>query len=237
MSEQVLYRAVFIRHGQSEWNKRNLFTGWTDVDLSPEGEEEARQAGRSLRENSYLFDLAFTSTLKRAIDTLHLVLKEMDLLWIPEEKAWQLNERHYGALQGLNKAETAAKYGDEQVQIWRRSYDVRPPALEADDRRAPAFDPRYSNLEAQQLPLTESLQDTEFRVLEYWHAEIAPAILSGKRIIVAAHGNSLRALIKYLNYVSPAEIMSFEIPTGVPLVYEFGADLKPLRHYYLKAKQ
>lgn len=236
MTKQAIHTAVFIRHGQSEWNKRNLFTGWTDVDLSPEGAEEARQAGQSLRENAYLFDIAFTSTLKRAINTLHLVLNELDLLWIPECKAWQLNERHYGALQGLNKAETAAKYGDEQVQIWRRSYDIRPPALEADDNRAPAFDPRYKDLEPQQLPLSESLQDTELRVLEYWHAEIAPAIMSGKRIIVAAHGNSLRALIKYLNNVSSADIMSFEIPTGVPLVYEFAADLEPLRHYYLKQK-
>ena len=236
MTKQAIHTAVFIRHGQSEWNKRNLFTGWTDVDLSPEGSEEARQAGQSLRENAYLFDIAFTSTLKRAINTLHLVLNELDLLWIPECKAWQLNERHYGALQGLNKAETAAKYGDEQVQIWRRSYDIRPPALEADDNRAPAFDPRYKDLEPQQLPLSESLQDTELRVLEYWHAEIAPAIMSGKRIIVAAHGNSLRALIKYLNNVSSADIMSFEIPTGVPLVYEFAADLEPLRHYYLKQK-
>ena len=236
MTKQAIHTAVFIRHGQSEWNKRNLFTGWTDVDLSPEGAEEARQAGQGLRENAYLFDIAFTSTLKRAINTLHLVLNELDLLWIPECKAWQLNERHYGALQGLNKAETAAKYGDEQVQIWRRSYDIRPPALEADDNRAPAFDPRYKDLEPQQLPLSESLQDTELRVLEYWHAEIAPAIMSGKRIIVAAHGNSLRALIKYLNNVSSADIMSFEIPTGVPLVYEFAADLEPLRHYYLKQK-
>ena len=233
MTEQAVFKAVFIRHGQSDWNKRNLFTGWTDVDLSPEGEAEARRAGCILRENNYQFDLAFTSTLKRAINTLHLVLGELDRLWIPEHKAWQLNERHYGALQGLNKAETAAKYGDEQVHIWRRSYDIQPPALEADDERAPLSDPRYSKLAPQELPLTESLRDTEARVLKYWHSELAPAISSGQRIIVAAHGNSLRALIKYLNDVSPSEIMSFEIPTGVPLVYEFAANLKPLRHYYL----
>ncbi|WP_346353220.1 2,3-diphosphoglycerate-dependent phosphoglycerate mutase [Azotosporobacter soli] len=231
------YKAVFIRHGQSDWNKRNLFTGWTDVELSPEGEAEARRAGLLLKAQGYAFDLAFTSTLKRAINTLHLVLGELDQLWIPEYKAWQLNERHYGALQGLNKAETAAKYGDEQVKIWRRSYDIQPPPLAPDDSRAPGLDPRYRALSPAALPLSESLKDTEARVLDYWQKTIAPAILEGQRIIIAAHGNSLRALVKHLNQVAPADIMSFEIPTGVPLVYEFDADLKPLRHYYLTADE
>lgn len=233
MTDSATYKAVFIRHGQSDWNRRNLFTGWTDVELSPDGEDEARRAGRLLKTCGYRFDLAFTSTLKRAINTLHLVLDELDQLWIPEHKSWRLNERHYGALQGLNKAETADKYGDDQVRIWRRSYDIQPPALAADDDRAPALDPRYQQLAPDQLPLTESLKDTEARALVYWHEAIAPAIRSGQRVIVAAHGNSLRSLVKYLNNVPPAEIMSFEIPTGVPLVYEFDADLKPLRHYYL----
>lgn len=233
MTDSATYKAVFIRHGQSDWNRRNLFTGWTDVELSPDGEDEARRAGRLLKACGYRFDLAFTSTLKRAINTLHLVLDELDQLWIPEHKSWRLNERHYGALQGLNKAETAAKYGDEQVRVWRRSYDIQPPALASDDDRAPALDPRYQQLTPDQLPLTESLKDTEARALVYWHESIAPAIRSGQRVIVAAHGNSLRSLVKYLNNVPPAEIMSFEIPTGVPLVYEFDADLKPLRHYYL----
>jgi len=224
---------VLLRHGESTWNKENRFTGWTDVDLSDRGREEARAAGRLLREGGYVFDTAFTSVLKRAIRTLWIALDELDLMWIPVTKSWRLNERHYGALQGLNKAETAAKHGDAQIKIWRRSYDIPPPALTIDDERYPSRDPRYRGLEATQLPLTESLKDTVDRFLPYWHESIAPAIRSGKRVIIAAHGNSLRALVKYLDGVSEAEIVELNIPTGIPLVYELNDDLTPIRHYYL----
>jgi 2,3-bisphosphoglycerate-dependent phosphoglycerate mutase len=224
---------VLLRHGESTWNKENRFTGWTDVDLSDRGREEARAAGRLLREGGYVFDTAFTSVLKRAIRTLWIALDELDLMWIPVTKSWRLNERHYGALQGLNKAETAAKHGDAQIKIWRRSYDIPPPALTIDDERYPSRDPRYRGLDATQLPLTESLKDTVDRFLPYWHESIAPAIRSGKRVIIAAHGNSLRALVKYLDGVSEAEIVELNIPTGIPLVYELNDDLTPIRHYYL----
>jgi 2,3-bisphosphoglycerate-dependent phosphoglycerate mutase len=224
---------VLLRHGESTWNKENRFTGWTDVDLSERGREEARAAGQLLRDGGYVFDMAFTSVLKRAIRTLWTALDELDLMWIPVTKSWRLNERHYGALQGLNKAETAAKHGDAQIKIWRRSYDIPPPALTIDDERYPAHDPRYRGLDATQLPLTESLKDTVDRFLPYWHESIAPAIRSGKRVIIAAHGNSLRALVKYLDGVSEAEIVELNIPTGIPLVYELNDDLTPIRHYYL----
>jgi 2,3-bisphosphoglycerate-dependent phosphoglycerate mutase len=224
---------VLLRHGESTWNKENRFTGWTDVDLSDRGREEASAAGRLLREGGYVFDMAFTSVLKRAIRTLWIALDELDLMWIPVTKSWRLNERHYGALQGLNKAETAAKHGDAQIKIWRRSYDIPPPALTIDDERYPSRDPRYRGLDATQLPLTESLKDTVDRFLPYWHESIAPAIRSGKRVIIAAHGNSLRALVKYLDGVSEAQIVELNIPTGIPLVYELNDDLTPIRHYYL----
>jgi 2,3-bisphosphoglycerate-dependent phosphoglycerate mutase len=224
---------VLLRHGESTWNKENRFTGWTDVDLSDRGREEARAAGRLLREGGYVFDMAFTSVLKRAIRTLWIALDELDLMWIPVTKSWRLNERHYGALQGLNKAETAAKHGDAQIKIWRRSYDIPPPALTIDDERYPSRDPRYRGLDATQLPLTESLKDTVDRFLPYWHESIAPAIRSGKRVIIAAHGNSLRALVKYLDGVSEAEIVELNIPTGIPLVYELNDDLTSIRRYYL----
>jgi 2,3-bisphosphoglycerate-dependent phosphoglycerate mutase len=231
--EAHMYKVVLLRHGESEWNKTNRFTGWTDVDLTEKGVEEAKQAGRLLKAEGYDFDLAFSSVLKRAIRTLWLALDEMDLLWLPVERSWRLNERHYGALQGLNKAETAAEFGDEQVKIWRRSYDVPPPALEPGDPRHPSHDRRYADLSPEELPLTECLKDTVARFLPYWHGAIAPAILSGKRVIVAAHGNSIRALVKYLDNVSDADIVELNIPTGVPLVYELDADLKPIRSYYL----
>jgi len=224
---------VLLRHGESTWNKENRFTGWTDVDLSDRGREEARAAGRLLRDGGYTFDLAFTSVLKRAIRTLWTALDELDLMWIPVTKDWRLNERHYGALQGLNKAETAAKHGDAQIKIWRRSYDVPPPALTPDDDRRPSRDPRYAGLDPRVLPLTESLKDTVARFLPYWHESIAPAIRSGKRVIIAAHGNSLRALVKYLDDVPDADIVELNIPTGIPLVYELNDDLTPIRHYYL----
>ena len=224
---------VLLRHGESTWNRENRFTGWTDVDLSDRGRDEARAAGRLLKEGGYAFDLAFTSVLKRAIRTLGIALDELDLLWIPVTKHWRLNERHYGALQGLNKAETAAKHGDAQIKIWRRSYDIPPPALTPDDERYPSRDPRYSALDAKQLPLTESLKDTVDRFLPCWHESIAPAIRLKKRVIIAAHGNSLRALVKYLDNVSEAEIVELNIPTGIPLVYELNDDLTPIRHYYL----
>lgn len=228
-----MYKVVLLRHGESEWNKTNRFTGWTDVDLTEKGIEEAKQAGRLLKAEGYDFDLAFTSVLKRAIRTLWLALDEMDLLWLPVERSWRLNERHYGALQGLNKAETAAEFGDEQVKIWRRSYDVPPPPLEPGDPRHPSHDRRYADLSPEELPLTECLKDTVARFLPYWHSDIAPAILAGKRVIVAAHGNSIRALVKYLDNISDADIVELNIPTGVPLVYELDADLKPVRSYYL----
>jgi 2,3-bisphosphoglycerate-dependent phosphoglycerate mutase len=226
-------KLVLIRHGQSTWNLENRFTGWTDVDLSENGLKEARQAGRILRKNGYKFEIAFTSVLKRAIRTLWIALDEMDIMWIPVNKSWHLNERHYGALQGLNKSETAAKYGDEQVHIWRRSVDVRPPALEKSDKRYEASDPKYSELSEDEFPLTENLEDTEKRVLKYWHEAIAPEIKSKKRVIISAHGNSIRALVRYLDDIPGDGIVSLNIPTGVPLVYELDDNLNPIRHYYL----
>jgi 2,3-bisphosphoglycerate-dependent phosphoglycerate mutase len=228
-----MYKLVLVRHGQSTWNLENRFTGWTDVGLTDLGKSEAHEAGKLLREDGYIFDVAYTSVLRRAIQTLWVVLEEMNLEWIPVEKAWQLNERHYGSLQGLNKAEMAEKFGEAQVKIWRRSYDVPPPALELDDQRHPRFDPRYASLTPEQLPATESLKLTLDRVLPYWHSTLAPAVKSGKRVIVAAHGNSIRAMVKYLDNISDAEITELNIPTGLPLVYELDEDLKPIRHYYL----
>lgn len=228
-----MYKLVLLRHGESTWNKENRFTGWTDVDLSDKGVEEAREAARVLKEQGYGFDVAFTSVLKRAIRTLWIVMDEMDLMWIPVIRDWRLNERHYGALQGLNKSETAEKFGEEQVQIWRRSYDTRPPALEETDPRNPAEDPRYAELSEEQIPLTECLKDTVARFLPCWHQVIAPAVRSGKRVIIAAHGNSLRALVKYLDNIPDEVIPGLNIPTGMPLVYELDEDLKPLRSDYL----
>ena len=228
-----VYRVVLIRHGESTWNRENRFTGWTDVDLTEQGRAEAKLAGQVLKAEGFAFDLAFTSVLKRAIRTLWLVLDELDLMWIPIEHSWRLNERHYGALQGLNKAETAAKYGDAQVKIWRRSYDTPPPAIETDDERYPGRDPRYSNLPESNLPRTECLKDTVARMLPYWHEAISPAIIADKRVIVAAHGNSLRALVKHLDLVSDEDILELNIPTGIPLVYELDGEMKPIRHYYL----
>lgn len=228
-----MYKLVLIRHGESVWNKANLFTGWTDVDLSEKGIAEAHQAGKTLREEGYIFDVAFTSVLKRAIWTLWIVLDKMDLMWIPVHRSWRLNERHYGALQGLNKAETATKLGAKRVHLWRRSYDVRPPALEESDERYPGHDPRYKDLDAQDIPLTECLKDTVTRFLPCWHKTIAPTIREGKRVVIAAHGNSLRALVKYLDNLSDDEIIRLNIPTGIPLIYELDEDLKPIRHYYL----
>lgn len=228
-----MYKVVLLRHGESEWNKENRFTGWTDVDLSEKGVAEAHRAGRELKKGGFAFDLAFTSTLKRAIRTLWIAEDEMDLMWIPVRFDWRLNERHYGALQGLNKAETAKKFGEEQVKIWRRSYDTPPPALTPEDPRSPKNDPRYASLKEDEIPLTECLKDTVARFLPAWHEEIAPAIKSGKRVIIAAHGNSLRALVKYLDNISDDDIVGLNIPTGVPLVYELNSDLKPIKHYYL----
>ena len=228
-----MYKLVLLRHGESDWNRENRFTGWTDVDLSARGVEEARAAGRLLKAEGWGFDLAFTSVLRRAIRTLWLALEEMELHWIPVEKSWRLNERHYGALQGLNKAETAARFGEAQVLAWRRSYDVPPPALEAGDPRNAAGDPRYAELTAAQLPLTECLKDTVARVIPYWNDAIAQAIRAGRRVLVAAHGNSLRALVKHLDGITDADIVGLNIPTGIPLVYELDAALRPLKHYYL----
>jgi 2,3-bisphosphoglycerate-dependent phosphoglycerate mutase len=228
-----MYRVVLLRHGESDWNRENRFTGWTDVDLSDKGRAEARAAGEILKAEGFSFDRAYTSVLKRAIRTLWIVLDEMDLMWIPVERSWRLNERHYGALQGLDKAETAAKFGDAQVKIWRRSYDTRPPALEPDDPRFPGTDPRYRNLSPAELPLTECLKDTVARFLPYWHGTIAPAIKAAQRVLVAAHGNSIRALVKYLDDVSEQDIVELNIPTGVPLVYDLDAELRPLGHHYL----
>lgn len=228
-----MYKVVLLRHGESIWNKENRFTGWTDVDLSEKGIEEAHRAGQLLREKGFVFDLAFTSLLKRAIRTLWITLDEMDLMWLPVMNSWRLNERHYGALQGLNKSETASKYGEQQVHVWRRSYDVRPPALDPSDSRNPAMDPRYVSLKKEELPLTECLKDTVARFLPYWHDAIAPAIRSGRRTIIAAHGNSLRALVKYLDNVSDQAIIELNIPTGIPLVYELDEQLRPLNSYYL----
>jgi 2,3-bisphosphoglycerate-dependent phosphoglycerate mutase len=226
-------KLVLLRHGESTWNLENRFTGWTDVDLTPKGMEEAHTAGRLLREDGYTFDVAYTSLLKRAIRTLWISLDEMDLMWIPVHRSWRLNERHYGALQGLNKAETAAKYGDEQVLVWRRSYATPPPALTPDDPRHPGHDRRYAGLSPSELPLAESLQDTVARFLPYWHESIVPDVRAGRRVVIAAHGNSLRALVKHLDGISEEEIVGLNIPTGIPLVYELDDDLAPIRHYYL----
>jgi 2,3-bisphosphoglycerate-dependent phosphoglycerate mutase len=228
-----MIKLVLLRHGESIWNKENLFTGWTDVDLSDQGKVEARHAGELLKAEGYTFDVAFTSVLKRAIRTLWIALDKLDLMWIPVEHSWRLNERHYGALQGLNKAQTAAKYGDDQVLVWRRSYDEPPPALEKSDPRYPGADPRYRGLSSSELPLTECLKDTVARFLPYWHDTIVPAIRAGKKVIITAHGNSLRALVKHLDGVSDQDIVGLNIPTGVPLVYELDPELKPIRHYYL----
>ena len=224
---------VLLRHGESTWNLENRFTGWTDVDLTPKGVTEAHEAGRLLREGGYTFDLCFTSVLKRAIRTLWIVLDDMDLVWVTVHKSWRLNERHYGALQGLNKAETAAQYGEKQVLVWRRSYSDPPPLLTADDPRFPGHDRRYADVPREHLPLTESLKDTVARFLPYWHERIAPEVRAGRRVVIAAHGNSLRALVKYLDGVSEEEIVGLNIPTGIPLVYELEDDLRPIRHYYL----
>ncbi len=228
-----MYRVVLLRHGESLWNKENLFTGWTDVDLSEQGRQEAQDAGRVLKQQGYSFNVAYTSVLKRAIRTLWMALDEMDLMWIPVIRDWRLNERHYGALQGLNKAETAATYGEEQVKVWRRSYDIRPPSLEESDPRYPGHDPRYKDLTKSQLPLTECLKDTVARFLPCWNDVIAPEVRSGSRVLITAHGNSLRALIKYLDNIPDAEIPELNVPTGMPLVYELDNDLKPLNRYYL----
>ncbi len=228
-----MYKLVLLRHGESTWNKENRFTGWTDVDLSPKGIEEARDGARQLAKDGFTFDFAFTSVLKRAIRTLWITLDEMDLMWVPVVRSWRLNERHYGALQGLNKAETAAKFGDEQVLIWRRSYDIQPPALEPSDERFPGNDPRYRTLTKEQLPLTECLKDTVARVMPFWHETIAPTIKSGQRVLIAAHGNSIRAMIKYFDNVTESEIVGLNVPTGMPLVYELDPQLRPIKSYYL----
>lgn len=230
---EAKFKLVLVRHGQSTWNLENRFTGWTDVDLTKQGNQEAITGGQILREKGFTFDIAYTSVLKRAIRTLDIIQEEMELDWIPVVRAWQLNERHYGALQGLNKAEMAAKFGEEQVQIWRRSFDVPPPALELNDERHPRFDRRYADLSPTQLPATESLKITLERVLPYWHSTLAPLIKSGKRVLIAAHGNSIRAMVKYLDNISDKEIPELNIPTGIPLVYELEANLKPVTHYYL----
>lgn len=228
-----MYKIVLLRHGESAWNKENRFTGWTDVDLTEKGEEEARTAGKLMKEAGFEFDIAYTSVLTRAVRTLWIALQEMEQVWIPVVNSWRLNERHYGALQGLNKAETAKKYGDEQVHIWRRSYDTRPPALTKDDERYPGHDRRYKELTSSELPLTECLKDTVARFLPYWFDTIVPSIKSGKNILIVAHGNSLRALVKHLDSVSDDDIVELNIPTGVPLVYELDDDLKPMKSYYL----
>jgi 2,3-bisphosphoglycerate-dependent phosphoglycerate mutase len=227
------YTLVLVRHGQSTWNLDNRFTGWTDVGLTEQGVQEAHDGGRLLREGGYTFDIAYTSVLKRAIKTLWIIMEEMELEWLPVVRAWQLNERHYGALQGLNKAEMAVKFGEEQVKIWRRSYDTPPPALEQDDPRHPRFDRRYSGLTPEELPASECLKDTVNRMLPYWHSTIAPDVKAGKRVLVAAHGNSLRALVKYLDNISDQEIVGLNIPTGIPLVYQLDEDLKPIKSFYL----
>jgi len=228
-----MYKVVLLRHGESQWNLENRFTGWTDVDLTPKGVQEGKSAGKVLKENGFTFDIAYASVLKRALRTLNLALDEMDLLWIPVIKSWRLNERHYGGLQGLNKSETAALHGEDKVLIWRRSYDVPPPALEKNDPRYPGNDARYADVAEKDLPLTECLKDTVDRFLPLWHETIAPMIKTGKKVIIAAHGNSLRALVKYLDNMSEEEILKLNIPTGLPLVYELDANLKPIKHYYL----
>jgi 2,3-bisphosphoglycerate-dependent phosphoglycerate mutase len=232
-----MYKLVLIRHGESIWNLENRFTGWTDIDLTPTGVSQAISAGQLLKAEGYDFDLAYTSVLKRAIHTLSYCLDALDRTWLPVVKSWQLNERHYGGLQGLNKAEMAKQFGDEQVLLWRRSYDTPPPALADDDARSERLDPRYAQLRADQIPLTECLKDTVARVVPFWTESIAPAILSGKRVLLSAHGNSIRALVKYLDNISDQDIVSLNIPNGVPLVYELGAQLKPIRHYFLKQNQ
>jgi 2,3-bisphosphoglycerate-dependent phosphoglycerate mutase len=226
-------RLILLRHGESEWNLANRFTGWTDVALSERGIQEAHRAGHLLRADGFVFDEAHTSVLKRAIQTLWIVTKELDMMWLPVQRSWRLNERHYGALQGLSKKETAQEFGEEQVHRWRRSYDVRPPALSLDDERHPRFDPRYAHLRPEDLPATESLKDTLGRVLPYWQEVIAPALRQQRKILISAHGNSLRALVKYLDHISDDEIPSLNIPTGFPLVYELDDDLKPIRKTYL----
>ncbi|EJS14147.1 2,3-bisphosphoglycerate-dependent phosphoglycerate mutase [Bacillus cereus VDM062] len=228
-----MIKLVLIRHGQSLWNLENRFTGWTDVDLSKNGLSEAREAGTILKKNGYTFDVAYTSVLKRAIRTLWIVLHEMDLTWVPIHNSWKLNERHYGALQGLNKDETVKKYGDEQVHIWRRSIGVRPPALTEDDPRHEANNPRYKTLKKDEFPLTECLEDTEKRVVDYWHSEIAPSLKSGEKVIISSHGNTIRSLVKYLDNLSSDGVASLNIPTSIPLVYELDEKLRPIRHYYL----
>ena len=232
-----MVKLILLRHGESIWNKENRFTGWTDIDLSEKGVNEARRAGQILKQEGYIFDLAFTSLLKRAIRTLWIVLDEMDLMWLPVKLSWRLNEKHYGALQGLNKSETARKYGEDQVSIWRRSYDIPPPALEKSDDLWAGNDPRYKKLPANQVPLTESLKDTYRRCLPYWHKTIVPAIKSGKRVIISAHGNSLRALVKYMDNMSDKDIVNLNIPTGIPLVYELDNDLRKLKSYYLASAE
>lgn len=232
-----MHKLVLLRHGESQWNLENRFTGWVDVDLSPKGVEEARQAGRALNQEGFVFDVAFTSVLKRAIRTLWLVLDEMDQMWLPIHNSWRLNERHYGALQGLNKSEMSAKYGEEQVHIWRRSYDVQPPALERTSPMFPGNDPRYKNMDPKDLPRTECLKDTVVRFLPYWHEVVAPTIRSGKRVLIAAHGNSLRALVKYLDNIADDAITELNIPTGMPLVYELDDNLKALRSRYLGSEE
>ena len=228
-----MIKLVLLRHGESIWNLKNVFTGWTDVGLSEKGINEAHAGAESLKKEDFIFDIAYTSVLKRAISTLWITLEDMDLMWIPVYRSWRLNERHYGALQGLNKLETVEKYGEEQVLIWRRSYDTPPPALTKDDKRYPGKDPRYSDLSEDELPFTECLKDTVNRFLPYWHNTIVPSLKEGKRIIIAAHGNSLRALVKYLDNVSDEDIVRLNIPTGIPLVYELDDNLKPIKHYYL----
>jgi 2,3-bisphosphoglycerate-dependent phosphoglycerate mutase len=228
-----MYKLVLIRHGESEWNKENRFTGWADVDLSEKGKEEAVKAGQQLKKDGFTFDIAYTSVLKRAVKTLWTVMDNMDLNWIPVINSWKLNERHYGALQGLNKAETAAKFGEDQVKIWRRSYDTPPPALEESDERYPGKDPRYAALTKEELPLTECLKDTVARAVPFWEKEIAPKVKEGKKIIIAAHGNSLRALVKYLDNISDEAIVNLNIPTAMPLVYELDENLKPIKNYYI----
>lgn len=228
-----MYKVVLLRHGESLWNKENRFTGWTDVDVTEKGLQEAKKAGEVLKTEGFKFDIAYTSVLKRAIRTLWIVLDQLDLMWIPIINNWRLNERHYGALQGLNKAETAEKYGEDQVKVWRRSYDIQPPALDKNDERYPGKDLRYADLKENELPLTECLKDTVARFVPYWEGTISPMVKSGKRVLITAHGNSLRALVKYLDNIPDNEIVELNIPTGIPLVYELDENLKPIKHYYL----
>ena len=228
-----MHKLVLIRHGESTWNQENRFTGWTDVDLAEKGREEAKAAGALLKSEGFVFDLAYVSVLKRAIRTLWIILDEMDRLWLPVRHSWRLNERHYGALQGLNKAETAAQYGEDQVKIWRRSYDIPPPPLDPNDPRFPGNDPRYAGLKPEEIPVTECLKDTVARFMPFWESDLAPSIREGKRVLVAAHGNSIRAIVKYLDNVSDEEIVGINIPTGIPLVYELDDNLNAIRHYYL----